>query len=158
MARIGVFSDTHGSVENLFSLLPRLGTLDSVFHLGDVTGDAKRIADRLNTGFVSVRGNCDGWAREPLEQIVTWHGHRILLLHGHLYAGRLALLYHAKEQNCSVVCFGHSHVASIETHDGVLLLNPGSLSRPRSGQGPSCAILQVTEKDITAELLFVESK
>lgn len=154
MARIGVFSDTHGSIENLRFFTPRLGQLDSVFHLGDCVEDAPLLAARLNTGFVSVRGNCDPWADAPREQIVPWHGHRILLLHGHTHMGQLALYCKAKAENCSVVCSGHTHVPSIEEYDGVLLVNPGSLSRPRSSKGPSMAVLTVTEDRIGAELLF----
>ena len=122
MARIGVFSDTHGSIENLRFFTPRLGQLDSVFHLGDCVEDAPLLAARLNTGFVSVRGNCDPWADAPREQIVPWHGHRILLLHGHTHMGQLALYCKAKSESCSVVCSGHTHVPSIEEYDGVCLL------------------------------------
>lgn len=154
MAKIGVFSDTHGYIENLRYFTGRLGQLDSVFHLGDCVEDAPLLAARLNSGFVSVRGNCDPWAPEPLEQVIPWDGHRILLLHGHTHMGRLALWYKAKAENCSVVCSGHTHVASIEEYDGVLLVNPGSLSRPRDGKGPSCAVLTVEPAGVSAELLF----
>ena len=156
MAKIAVISDTHGSIENLSLVLDRLGQPDSLFHLGDVVQDAPRLAGRLNTGFVSVRGNCDPYSAIPLEQIVTWHGQRILLVHGHLYSNKLALFYKAKAEGCSVVCYGHSHVASIERQDGILLLNPGSLSRPRAMQKPCCALLTVTEDAVDASLLFAE--
>ena len=156
MAKIGVFSDSHGNIESLNRLLPRIGQVDSVFFLGDIVEDAPRIANRLNSGFVSVRGNCDGWAQEPLEQIVPWLGHRILLLHGHTCSGKLSLVYKAKSESCDIVCYGHSHVPSVETEQGILLLNPGSLSRPRTRLGPSCAVLHLTETDATAELLFAD--
>ena len=158
MARIGVFSDTHGSIENLRYLTDRLGQLDSLFHLGDCVEDVPMLAARLNTGFVSVRGNCDPWAEAPLQQIIPWHGHRILLLHGHTHMGRLSLSYKAKAEQCDVVCSGHTHVASVEEYDGVLLINPGSLSRPRSAKGPSCAVLTVTEESVDAELLYCNSE
>lgn len=154
MAKIAVFSDTHGSIENLRFFTDRLGQVDSVFHLGDCVEDVPMLAARLNSGYVSVRGNCDPWAPQPLEEIIEWDGHRILLLHGHTHMGRLALYYKAKAENCSVVCFGHTHVASIELYDGVLLLNPGSLSRPRDRKGPSCAVLTVTPDGVEAELLL----
>lgn len=153
MARVGVFSDTHGRLDALPEFLERLGQLDSVFHLGDCVEDALQLAMRLNSGFVSVRGNCDPFAQAPLEQVIEWNGHRILLLHGHLYPGRLALWYKAKQENCDVVCSGHTHVGSVERYDGILMVNPGSLSRPRDGKGPSCAILTVEPDHIDAELL-----
>ena len=155
MARIAVFSDTHGSIENLRFFTDRLGQVDSVFHLGDCVEDVPPLAARLNSGFVSVRGNCDPWASEPLETVIEWYNERILLLHGHTHMGKLALWYRAKAQNCTVVCSGHTHVASVEEYDGILMLNPGSLSRPRDGKGPSCAVLTVTPVGASAELLFV---
>lgn len=155
MARIGIFSDTHGSLRNLDAFKERLGQVDAVFHLGDIAEDAPRLARELNSGFVSVRGNCDPWSDLPTERVIPWYGHRILLLHGHTCSGRLPLYYKAKSLNCDVVCSGHTHIASSELYDGIVLLNPGSLSLPRSSKGPSCAILTVTEAEISAELLFL---
>lgn len=155
MSRIAVISDSHGSIGNLRSLLPRLGQIDALWHLGDCVEDAPRLADMLNCGYVSVRGNCDPFSDMPLTQVIAWHGKRFLLLHGHTVGGRLNLFYAAKEQHADAVLFGHSHVPSIETVDDVLLINPGSLSRPRSGSGPSIAVLTLTDAALNAELLFL---
>ena len=154
MARIGVFSDTHGSTDHLDFFSGRLGQIDSVFHLGDFARDAYIISERFGTGFVSVRGNCDPWSDIPLERVIEWNGHRILLLHGHTKNGKLALSYEALSKQCGCVLFGHSHVASAERYRGILLVNPGSLSLPRCGQKPSCALLTLTPEDASAELIF----
>ena len=156
MARIAIVSDSHGSLKNLDRFRPALGQPDALWHLGDCTEDAPRLAQALNCGFVSVRGNCDPFSDMPLTQLVTWHGKRFLLLHGHTAGGRLSLLYAAKEQHADAVLFGHSHVPSIETVDGILLLNPGSLSRPRSSAGPSMAVLELSDGAMDAKLLFCE--
>ena len=155
MSRIAVISDSHGSLRNLDAFLPRLGRIDALWHLGDCVEDAPRLAETLNCGYVSVRGNCDPFSDMPLTQRIDWHGKRFLLLHGHTVGGRLNLCYAAKEQQADAVLFGHSHVASIETADGVLLINPGSLSRPRGGRGPSIAVLTLTDASLNAELLFL---
>ena len=157
MARIGIFSDTHGSISNLPAFKSRLGQLDSLFHLGDVSEDAPLLAASLNTGFVSVRGNCDHWSSLPLKQIITWDRHKILLLHGHTCFGKLALSYQAEASGCDIVCYGHSHVASVEEHNGILLINPGSLSLPRSSKGPSCAVLTIDGNSRSAEILYKEN-
>lgn len=154
MARIAVISDSHGRIDNLDFFTERIGQADSLFFLGDTVEDAPKIANRLNTGYVAVRGNCDYRFDISTERIVTWHKHRILLVHGHLFSSPLALFYKAKAENCSVVCFGHTHVPCMESKDGILLLNPGSLSRPRSADGPSCAVLTVTEERVSAEVLL----
>ena len=156
MARIGIFSDTHGHISNLSFFKSRLGQLDSLFHLGDCVEDASLLARSLNTGFVSVRGNCDFWSSVPLTQVISWNQHNILLLHGHTCSGNLSLCYLAESNNCDIVCFGHSHIASIEEHNGILLINPGSLSLPRSSKGPSCAVLTISEEARSAEILFAE--
>ena len=156
MSRIAVVSDSHGDIENIRCFLKRLGQADALYHLGDHADDAPALADRLNCGFVAVRGNCDPFSDAPLTYTVDWHGHRILLVHGHTVSGRLPLLYAARQANADAVLFGHSHVPSMETVGGILLLNPGSLSRPRTLKGPSIAVLTLTEERIAAEILFAE--
>ena len=158
MSKIAIISDSHGSIENIAYFMGRLKGVDALWHLGDHAEDAQPLANRLNCGFVSVRGNCDPFSDAPLTYTVSWHHKRILLLHGHTVAGRLALLYAANEANADAVLFGHSHVPSMETVDGVLLLNPGSLSRPRTSKGPSVAILTLTDDEMKAEILFANRR
>ena len=158
MPKIGIFSDTHGDISNLCCFKERLGQLDSLFHLGDVVEDAAPLASLLNTGIVSVRGNCDPWSSAPIKQIVSWDSHRILLLHGHTCFGKLSLCYQAESEGCNSVCYGHSHIASIEEYNGILLINPGSLSLPRSSKGPSCAVLTINGKICYAEILYSSSE
>lgn len=153
MAKIGIFSDTHGSSANLDFFQSRLGQLDSVFHLGDCVRDAEIIAKIFGTGYAAVRGNCDPYSDMPLEKVIEWDGHRILMLHGHTVAGRLALYYKASANGCDCVLSGHTHVASVEQHDGVLMVNPGSPSLPRGGQKPSCALLIITPEKLSAEII-----
>ena len=138
MSKIAVISDTHGSIENIRLFLPRLKGVDALYHLGDHAEDAPDLARILNS----------------VQYVVNWHGKRILLLHGHTVFGRQHLFYAARQENCDAVLFGHSHVASIETYEGVLMVNPGSLSRPRGGKGPSMALLTLTDEALNAELLF----
>ena len=157
MSRIAVVSDSHGQIENLSQFADRLGQVDALYHLGDHAEDAKEIAARLNCGYVAVRGNCDPFSPAPLTDTVDWHGKRILLMHGLTVMGRLHLLYAAKEANANAVLFGHSHVPSIETVEDVLLLNPGSLSRPRTVKGPSVAVIELSDDDLRAEILFAQT-
>ncbi len=154
MSRIAVVSDSHGSIENIRYFRSRLGRVDALWHLGDHAEDAEALSQALNCGFVAVRGNCDPFSSAPLTYTVNWHGKRFLLLHGHTVSGRLHLLYAAKEANADAVLFGHSHVPSSETVEGVLLLNPGSLSRPRTSKGPSVAVIDLCDDSMTVEILF----
>ena len=158
MSKIAIISDSHGSIENISYFTAHLKDVDALWHLGDHAEDAELLADRLNCGFVAVRGNCDPFSPAPLTYTVTWHGKRILLLHGHTVSGRLHLLYAAKEANADAVLFGHSHVPSLETVENVLLLNPGSLSRPRSSKGPSIALMTLTDEEMRAEILYSDRR
>lgn len=154
MSSIAVISDSHGSLRNLSLFRSRIGQPDALWHLGDCAEDAPLLAQRMNCGYVSVRGNCDPFSDAPLKQIIDWHHRRFLLLHGHTVSGRLNLLYLAKEQRCDAILFGHSHVPSAECVDGIWMINPGSLSRPRSSEGPSMALLTLDDAVFDVQLLF----
>ena len=60
----------------------------------------------------------------------------------------------AKDRGCNAVFFGHTHKPLLETIDGVLALNPGSLTYPRQrGRRPSYAIVNLDQTGhLTAEL------
>lgn len=158
MSKIAIISDSHGYIDNIALFEKRLKGVDALWHLGDHADDAEQLAARLNCGFVAVRGNCDPFSDAPLTYTLRWHGKCFLLLHGHTVSGRLPLLYAAKEAQADAVLFGHSHVPSVESADGVLLVNPGSLSRPRTSKGPSVALLTLTDGDMRFELLFAKRR
>ena len=155
MPRIAIISDSHGSIENAYLFRDRIGQVDALYHLGDHADDAPQLAQILNCGYVAVRGNCDPFSDAPLTETVEWDGTRILLLHGHTVSGRLPLRLLAQQERADFVLFGHSHVPSIETVDGVLLINPGSLSRPRTLNGPSMAVLTLRGCERSARLFWL---
>lgn len=149
--KILVISDTHGDARNLQFVVEKLGDkLDLVIHLGDGASDL----DKLTPGSlgavprVVVRGNMDTDPSLPSDRIASAREHRIYAAHGHsaLAAGSfLPLLYAAREVNASVCLFGHTHIPHRKEIDGILLINPGSLSRPRGGWGPTFAVLSVPD-------------
>ena len=58
-----------------------------------------------------------------------------------------------------IIVFGDTHVATVETHNGVLLVNPGSPSIPRGLVGVlgTVAILDVTDNKIEARIILLPS-
>ena len=142
-----IVSDTHGNEALLRRLLEAHRTVDAVFFLGD---GLRELEDLLAEGgyppVFSVRGNCDAEVslyhrpREE-EQILSFGGHRILLLHGHSVSVKLSLgslLYRAREYGADVVLFGHTHdpeegYLPEENGGPVWYFNPGSLGRPHDG-------------------------
>lgn len=48
--------------------------------------------------------------------------------------------------------FGHTHIPLVEAQGDVLLVNPGSLSRPRGGSAPGCALLTIEQGEVRVRL------
>lgn len=151
--KILVVSDTHGDAGNLDFVARILGpSLDLIIHLGDGVADLERLApERLgSTPRVLVKGNMDGNPRLPPSRVFSARRHLIYLSHGHaaLASGSLLpLILAARDARASVGLFGHTHIPQRLQEDGLLLLNPGSLARPRGGWGPTFAVLTVPDDE-----------
>ena len=149
--RILVVSDTHGDTANLdFVIRTLISRLDLVIHLGDGAHDLDRLhRDGLSQlPRLQVKGNMDSDARLPPSRVAEVCGHLIYVSHGHgaLASGSLLpLTLAAKAAGASACLFGHTHRPQKSYSDGLLVLNPGSLARPRGGWGPTFAILTVPE-------------
>ena len=155
--RIGVFSDTHGDISAARRWYKSLAPLDYVFHLGDCVPDAERLGKLISCPVFAVRGNCDFRTEEPLERVVDLGGKRFLLLHGHQYYYTDAMLYRGEEVHAGMVLYGHTHVPDLSADGPRLLLNPGSLSRPRGGSAQSCALLLMEGKDLTVRFVNTDN-
>ncbi len=154
MKRVAVFSDTH----NMFSRLPlaieRLGKVDLLFHLGDFAIDAERIASALGgVPAFAVKGNNDAGSAYPRMRIERVEDAWIMLVHGDGYHTLYQLIDQARENRCAAALFGHTHEPLLQADGELLLVNPGSLSLPRRGSKPSCALLEVDGADINAKML-----
>ena len=83
-----------------------------------------------------------------------------MVTHGHNYGVSMDLYGISEEaaaRECEIVLFGHTHKPVIEKKNGVLVINPGSVSFPRQeGRKPSYAILNLEEgKEPQAEIRFL---
>ena len=79
-----------------------------------------------------MRGNGDFGSDQPLEELITLEGVRILLLHGHTHAVKYGidrLLYYAQEKEVQAVLYGHTHAADIAYERGIFLVCPGAMGR-----------------------------
>lgn len=131
--RIAVIADTHDRFPP--GLLARVAGADEIWHLGDVCDPAVlEDLSALGPPIRVVRGNCDSESSWPLELTLEREGVRFLLVHippVRAPAGVAGVLH------------GHTHVPRDEEIDGVRWLNPGCITRPRGGGGPSFAWLVV---------------
>ena len=128
MKKIVVISDTHGNISLIEKLLPIINESDYLIHLGDGIKDLVPFMRDIKAETIWVYGNCDGGGEDKIIEI---DGLKILLTHGDRHGVKnslYALHARAKEEQVSVVFYGHTHVYSIIEEEGVTLINPGSLN------------------------------
>ncbi len=127
-----VVSDSHGDRQILVNLLDRYeGKVDVMIHCGD---SELRYDDELWQHFKVVTGNCDYDPRYLKKQVITTDLDRIFVTHGHLSNVRMGLTtlkMQALEEKATIALFGHTHQIGCESEEGILFLNPGSISQPR---------------------------
>jgi hypothetical protein len=158
--KVLVVSDTHGSHHNLDEVLERERPIDLFLHLGDVEGGDDYIEAVLECPSHIIRGNNDFFSDLPADKEVLIRGHRIYMAHGHQWyvsRGEDRLKLEAMRRQADVVMYGHTHRPSIHKEDGLLIMNPGSLSYPRqSGRRPSYIVMELQEgREPEAEIRYL---
>nr|WP_291234434.1 metallophosphoesterase [Frisingicoccus sp.] len=145
--RILIVSDTHGKNGNLEKVLRLTAPLDLIFHLGDLEGSEGYIEDISPCPVHMISGNNDFFTSVPAEKIVVIGRHKIFMTHGHRYGVSYdvtRLKERAKELECDVVFFGHTHRPVIDLDEDVIAVNPGSISYPRQeNRRPSYILLDI---------------
>lgn len=132
--KIAVISDTHRDSRYIDIAKNIIKDTDMLIHLGDNIDDAEELSKGYKGKVYIVKGNCDYTNSYPSEQIIEVEGKRIFFTHGHNYGVKMSLnniFYKAKEVEADIALFGHTHVAIIEKEDGIIFMNPGSISLPR---------------------------
>lgn len=149
-----VFSDIHGKRDSSLFILERIKSFkpDLVMLLGDLlyhgprndvpSGyDPKGVIKDLSSidiPLIAVRGNCEAEVDQMVlpfpvlseTALVFDHPYTILLSHGHKEVPMKGYTHYFS---------GHTHIALLEKKDGIVHLNPGSLSLPKDGTGGSYA-------------------
>ena len=169
--KILVASDLHGSASCCERLLAafQLEQAERMLLLGDILyhgprndlpeGYAPReviaMLNRMAECILCVRGNCEAEVDQMVlqfpiaQEAALFCGKRLVFAsHGHLYhADRLPPLHRG-----DLLLVGHTHVpAWIETPEGVLVCNPGSVSLPKESSPQSYLLL--TEEELVWKTL-----
>ena len=157
-----IASDIHGSALYCGGLLrayDREGA-DRMLLLGDILYhgprndlpegyDPKAVIAMLNerkNDILCVRGNCDTEVDQMVlafpvmadYALVCAEGLRLYATHGHVYGpDRLPPL-----QPGDILLYGHTHIPAWNRRDGVLCLNPGSVSIPKADSGRGYILME----------------
>ncbi|MRR07792.1 MAG: metallophosphoesterase [Deltaproteobacteria bacterium] len=154
--KIVVFSDTHGNQALVAHALDLAGNVDHIIHLGDETEDADFVELLSGKTVIKVLGNCDFSKDSPRESLLTLEGKKFLLTHGDRYgvkAGLDKLTRQAVAKKADVVLYGHTHIHSVITIDGIVYVNPGCLKR--GFNEPSFALLSLDNGVVSADIISV---
>lgn len=154
--KILVVSDTHREEKNLEKVLELESDIDMLLHAGDIEGSETKIELMAMTDCIMVRGNNDFFSHLSDEEEIYLDNYKILLTHGHMYSvslGAERLRTEAKARGYDIAIFGHTHRPYYENKDGIILLNPGSLSYPRQeGRNASYAIINIDDVSGVADI------
>ena len=150
--KILVMSDSHGRRDLVMKCIQQHPDVQVVMHLGDLVRDIADMEQSFpDKRFYYVRGNCDFGSDVPAERLVTLEGTGILLTHGHAHGvkyGPEGLVGCARKKEAKIALFGHTHVPCNEYHNGIYVLNPGSLAQPRDCSRASSGLIEITPKGI----------
>jgi len=157
--QLWVFSDTHRNLSVARQVLSGAEPGDLLVHGGDCFKDGIILAKEAGLKVFAVSGNCDCRGDgSPEEEVWETESIRILLTHGHqqrVKEGCDKLLHRARQVAAKMVIFGHTHVPVNKSENGIYLFNPGSISRPRSGEKGTYGLICLWAGQIKAHILYV---
>lgn len=162
--KIIVISDTHGDYTNLWHVTDLHKDADMFIHLGDGERELYRLFNNqpwTEQKFHCLKGNCDYGQEMSLFRTLTLdlpYGHKIFAAHGDYFQVKFStarLAYEAKQNQADIVLYGHTHVSNCRYEGGLYIINPGSLRLPRDGKKPSYALIDISEKGILPNIVFL---
>lgn len=148
--RVLVVSDTHGKHFNFDDALFETGKIDALIHLGDVEGEEYYYESICECPSYVLAGNNDYFSYNSREMEIELGGKKIFLTHGHTYGVSWSLESISREgrrRGVDIVMHGHTHKPYVKEIDGMLILNPGSLTHPRQeGRKPSYIVMEIDQR------------
>lgn len=143
--KILIVSDTHRHNDILKKVIDRTSPIDLLIHLGDSEGTDEAIREMAGCPVLIVAGNNDFFSGLKKEISTVIGKYRIFLTHGHqhnLSSGYESLI--KSSNGADIIMFGHTHKPLIFMKNGIVVLNPGSVSYPRQeGRLPSYIIMEL---------------
>ena len=160
--KVLVISDTHGYEGDVLRILYREGAVDLLIHCGDVEGGQWKIQEMAGCPCYFVKGNNDYFSDLPNDVLVRIGKYQALVTHGHLYGvsmGKTRLEAEARKRGAQMVMFGHTHYPHLEERNGLMFVNPGSVTYPRQpGRQGTYLVLDVdAEGEVTYSQKFLDN-
>lgn len=179
--KIGVMSDTHGSLVYFEKALEVLSDCDILLHAGDVlyhgprndlpeSYNPKKVISKINEldNILIARGNCDADVDQmvishPIQSpyVLSQFGEtRILINHGYVDS-KEETIKKAKSMGADILILGHTHVKELYVDENLIVINPGSTSIPKDGSH-SVATIDIIqthdELDLDINLIDINTK
>ncbi len=147
--KLMIASDIHGSFAYCSQLIAAFQTEnpDKLLLLGDILYHGPRNAlplsyspqevaallNKYKEFLLCVRGNCEAEVDQMMLEfpvladyaVLLWQGRTVYATHGHLIPPPL--------NPGNILLSGHTHIPLCQETDGILRLNPGSVSIPKEG-------------------------
>ena len=169
-----IFSDIHGSgyYADKIKNIVETEKPDKLILLGDLYyhGPRNMLPKEYNPMHVSevlnsfkdiilcVKGNCDAEVDEmisefPMQEEIEMviENNVVMFTHGHKYN-----MSNLPKKNIDILVYGHFHTGFIKKQDGMLFLNPGSISLPKENTSHSYILWNNNEimlKDVEGNVI-----
>lgn len=145
--RILICGDSHGNVDVLDAVLKKHPNIDLYLH----TGDSEASSEFSLLPFRTVLGNCDYCLDFPEHFIIPSPLGNIYVQHHP--ETRIDTL---KKENVKFFIHGHTHRRRNEEKEGIIFINPGSITRPFDSSNGTYALLEIKNNDYTIIFYKVE--
>ena len=156
--RIAVISDSHGHGSIVDRIIRRENKAEAIIFLGDVTRDIEDFTyEYTDKKFYIVSGNCDGFSFYPFNDVIKLGNVKIFITHGHtlgVKSGIGGLITAAKQLDCQIALYGHTHIPNIKYENGLYVVNPGSCARSRDGSN-SYAVIDIRDNGILPTIIKI---
>ncbi len=150
--KILVISDSHGQNHLLRRAIGQEAPIDILVHAGDVEGSLRQeLGENTEYKVYAVCGNMDWRDEYPDSLCFEAGGKRFYVVHGHhhgVHTTRERVRAAARDRGAQIAVYGHTHMPLLLEEDGITLLNPGSIAKPRqAGWKKTYAVIEIPLDD-----------
>lgn len=150
--KVVVVSDSHGYNHILHEIVEAHPDADYFLHLGDLEGNPENFPM-----YHIVKGNMDRNIEQE-ELVIEIGSYRIFMTHSNHYNyfnRYYQLADRAKELDCQIALYGHTHIPHFKIIDNIIIFNPGSVSEGRSELLETYGILYLEDDSFQYEFVSV---